>query len=66
MNDKVALVTGGASGIGLAVTKIFVEDGAYVTILDLPTSDGSQIASEIGERCSFFSGDVRAMLMSVA
>ncbi|MBW2369184.1 MAG: SDR family oxidoreductase [Deltaproteobacteria bacterium] len=46
LKDKIAMITGGASGIGLAVAKRFVLAGAKVIIADL--QDGTAIADEIG------------------
>lgn len=46
LTDKIAVVTGGASGMGLAISKRFIAAGAKVAILD--RSDASAIASEIG------------------
>jgi len=43
-----AVVTGGASGLGLATARELLRGGAAVTILDLPTSDGEAVAKEIG------------------
>ncbi|MFN7399516.1 MAG: SDR family NAD(P)-dependent oxidoreductase, partial [Sandaracinobacter sp.] len=43
-----ALVTGGASGIGLATARLLAADGARVTVVDLPESSGAQVAAEIG------------------
>ena len=43
--SKIALVTGGASGIGAATARQLAEEGAQVTIADLPSSDGAKIAS---------------------
>ena len=43
-----ALVTGGASGLGLATARRLREAGAAVVILDLPTSAGAAVAEEIG------------------
>jgi NAD(P)-dependent dehydrogenase (short-subunit alcohol dehydrogenase family) len=48
ITDGVALVTGGASGLGLATTKALLDAGGKVVILDLPTSAGEQIAKELG------------------
>lgn len=43
-----ALVTGGASGLGLATARRLAADGALVTIVDLPSSPGAEIAAELG------------------
>ncbi len=51
-----ALITGGASGLGLATARTLAAAGAVVTILDLPSSAGAEIASELGG--VFSSGDV--------
>ena len=54
----VALVTGGASGLGLATVEKLLEDGARVVVLDLPGSDGKAVADRLGERVAFAPGDV--------
>ncbi len=43
-----ALVTGGASGLGLGTARALAKAGAKVTILDLPSSPGAEVAAEIG------------------
>ncbi|WP_251442646.1 MULTISPECIES: SDR family NAD(P)-dependent oxidoreductase [unclassified Microbacterium] len=43
-----ALVTGGASGLGLATARRLAAAGATVTIIDLPSSQGAAIAAELG------------------
>lgn len=43
-----ALVTGGASGLGLATARRLVAAGAHVTIIDLASSKGAEIADELG------------------
>ncbi|WP_295014413.1 SDR family NAD(P)-dependent oxidoreductase [uncultured Microbacterium sp.] len=43
-----ALVTGGASGLGLATARRLAAAGAVVTIVDLPSSRGAAIAEEVG------------------
>ena len=47
LNGKVALVTGGASGIGLAISKTFAKQGAQVHILELNIELAQQVAEEI-------------------
>ncbi|MFI5782483.1 SDR family NAD(P)-dependent oxidoreductase [Nocardia sp. NPDC051570] len=48
VQDSVALVTGGASGLGLATARRLTAAGARVVVVDLPDSDGKQIAAELG------------------
>ncbi|MCK2030506.1 SDR family NAD(P)-dependent oxidoreductase [Microbacterium galbinum] len=43
-----ALITGGASGLGLATARRLAADGAHVTIIDLSTSKGAEVADELG------------------
>ena len=43
-----ALVTGGASGLGLASARALAAEGAIVTIVDLPSSRGAEVAAEVG------------------
>ena len=63
IKDAVAVVTGGASGLGLATTKALLDEGAKVVILDLPTSKGADVAETLnselgGDRVRFAPGDV--------
>lgn len=51
-----ALVTGGASGLGLATARRLAAAGARVTIVDLPSSPGAEVAAELGG--SFAAADV--------
>ena len=46
MQGKVAVVTGGASGIGYAIAKQFVRSGANVVIADLDIAAGNKVANE--------------------
>ena len=56
ITDTTALVTGGASGLGLATTERLAAAGARVVVLDLPGSDGEAVAARLG--LSFAPGDV--------
>jgi NAD(P)-dependent dehydrogenase (short-subunit alcohol dehydrogenase family) len=55
-DSDVALVTGGASGLGLATTEKLVELGERVVIFDLPGSQGKAVAERLG--VTFYPGDV--------
>jgi NAD(P)-dependent dehydrogenase (short-subunit alcohol dehydrogenase family) len=57
--STVALVTGGASGLGEATTRRLHEGGAAVVIVDLPSSPGQALAAELGDRVRFCPADVR-------
>ena len=56
LQNKSALVTGGARGIGEAIARCFVREGADVIIADIDAENGRRIADDIG--CSFFHLDV--------
>ena len=55
---NVALITGGASGLGLATARELVSRGASVVIIDLPSTDGEKVAAGLGDRAAFSPGDV--------
>lgn len=56
---KVAVVTGGASGIGAAIVRQFHAEGARVVILDLAPDRAAELAGSLGERASSGQIDVR-------
>ncbi|MGI9161467.1 MAG: 3-hydroxyacyl-CoA dehydrogenase [Mycobacterium sp.] len=58
IKDAVAVITGGASGLGLATAKALLAEGGQVVLLDLPTSDGEGVATQLGDRARFAPGDV--------
>ena len=55
---KVALVTGGASGVGEATARLLQAQGASVAISDINVSAGEQLAAELGEQAMFIRHDV--------
>lgn len=57
INGKVAIVTGGASGLGLATVTRLQELGASVLMLDLATSQGAELAKNM-DRVRFVAADV--------
>jgi NAD(P)-dependent dehydrogenase (short-subunit alcohol dehydrogenase family) len=56
--DSVALVTGGASGLGEATVRTLADAGGRVMILDRPGSPGEAIAAELGDGVAFSPADV--------
>jgi NAD(P)-dependent dehydrogenase (short-subunit alcohol dehydrogenase family) len=54
-----AVVTGGASGLGLATARRLAKGGAKVVLLDLESSKGAEVAAELGSDARFVPGDVR-------
>jgi len=47
LKDKVAIVTGAASGMGASTAKLFAGEGAKVVLADLLTAEGTEVTSEI-------------------
>jgi NAD(P)-dependent dehydrogenase (short-subunit alcohol dehydrogenase family) len=56
--DKVAIVTGGAGGIGRATTERFVAEGARVVVADTDDARGEALATELGDAVAFRRTDV--------
>ncbi|TDW51594.1 NAD(P)-dependent dehydrogenase (short-subunit alcohol dehydrogenase family) [Flavobacterium sp. 270] len=56
--NKIAVITGGSSGIGLATAKSFVEEGAYVFITGRRQSELDKAVAEIGRNVTAVQGDI--------
>ena len=59
LKGKTAYVTGGAGGIGEAVTRAFAAQGAFVGIIDIDEAAGNKLAAELGAKVSFKACDLR-------
>jgi len=57
--DRVAVITGGCSGMGAATVHRFIEEGAKVVILDIQADRGDLLQTELGDNAFFFRGDIR-------
>ena len=61
LKDKVAIVTGGANGIGRAIADLFAEEGAWVLVVDVEAEAGNATVTDIrkhGGSAEFCQGDV--------
>jgi NAD(P)-dependent dehydrogenase (short-subunit alcohol dehydrogenase family) len=58
LTEKVAIVTGGAGGIGRATSELLIAEGARVVIGDVDEDRGSRLADDLGEAAAFKRADV--------
>ena len=58
ISETTAVVTGGGSGLGRATAERIVAGGGRVAILDLPTSNGAEVAEGLGKQALFAAADV--------
>ncbi len=58
LDNKIAVVTGGSSGIGLATAQRFITDGAQVVITGRNQESLDAAAAELGDRATGIHGDV--------
>lgn len=59
LSNKIAIVTGAARGIGAAVSRAFVSEGAFVYVTDINDALGVRTAAELGNRSEYVRLDVR-------
>jgi NAD(P)-dependent dehydrogenase (short-subunit alcohol dehydrogenase family) len=58
LQGKVAAITGGASGFGMAMARRFVQEGARVALGDIQEAPGAALAEELGDAAAFLRCDV--------
>lgn len=75
LNNKLAIITGGGSGIGKAITSVFAKQGAQIYVLDMDEKGGSNTVKEIADgggsavflKCNVASqGDVKQIITGIA
>ena len=59
LENKVAIITGAAKGLGEANSRLFAAEGALVIMTDVDVENGERVASEIGDKATFYKQDVR-------
>lgn len=59
LEKKIALVTGAARGIGEAIARAFLSEGAHVILTDVDDAGGQRVASELGDHARYRHLDVR-------
>lgn len=58
LENKVAVITGGAGAMGNVHARTFIAEGAKVVVADLPSAEGRELAEELGENAIFVELDV--------
>jgi 3alpha(or 20beta)-hydroxysteroid dehydrogenase len=62
LSGRIAVVTGGAGGIGSAIVRAFVAAGARVVIGDLLQDSGASLEAELGDAAMYFPLDVTSLV----
>jgi NAD(P)-dependent dehydrogenase (short-subunit alcohol dehydrogenase family) len=58
LENKVFIVTGGAKGIGRAITKLLIDEGSSVAIIDKDKEAGRELTHQFGKKILFIAGDL--------
>ncbi|WP_323772514.1 glucose 1-dehydrogenase [Antarctobacter sp.] len=58
LDNKIAIITGGANGQGAVEAELFIEAGAKVVITDINSTAGEETAARLGDKCTFVQHDV--------
>jgi NAD(P)-dependent dehydrogenase (short-subunit alcohol dehydrogenase family) len=72
LNDKIAVITGGCSGIGLATVELFVAEGAHVVVADIQDARGAALQQRLGgqvlyQHCDVMQeSDIAALMQAAA
>ena len=61
LENKVAIITGGAGGIGYAAVKRFLQEGAKVAIVDYDQALGEKVVAELGDNVAFYAVDISVL-----
>lgn len=56
--DKICVVTGGANGIGRCITEAFIDEGAWVAVIDTDAVSGAKLTQKHGDRLLFVQGSI--------
>ena len=62
LDGKVALITGGASGIGEATARLFFKEGAKLLLADILEQKGMRLAEELAPNAAYLNTDVSQRL----